>query len=448
MRKTYPMFDQPSNQLSFHIITQGCKINQYESQALAESWLAQGGREASCLEQADLIVLNSCAVTDKALQDLRKTIHRCQRVNPSARLVVTGCAAQMCTRDMGELTGVDRVIPQEEKPSLTLWPPKKWPASRLTSSPNPAKRFPGFWISRYPRARPGIKVQDGCSQACTYCIVPLTRGPARSRNPQEVVEEAVRLLANGYRELIVSGINLAQYRYQGMDFWDLVQYLHTQLAPDWQGAARLRLSSLDPSQLNPKALAVLAESRMLCPHLHVSMQSASHRVLQAMGRTHYDPDRVADFFRQLAGIWPCFALSGDFLVGFPGETENDMQVTEDWFAAQPFTNAHIFAYSPRPGTQAAEAKNHVQAEVKKERSKRLREMAAAKAERFAHQLLELPSLGVVLEETDPGRGRSEYYVPCIFAPRCKTRIKDLVPAVPVQAEGSVLVVRTKGVEAG
>ncbi len=426
---------------SFWLITQGCKINQYESQALAESWLAHGARQAGDVKQAEIVVINSCAVTARSLQDLRKIIRRCRQVNRFAHVVVTGCAAQMCPEDMGDLSEVDRVVPQEDKFDLAQWPPTNWPKSRSAAKVNEQTSFPAFQISHYPRARPVIKIQDGCSHRCTYCIVPLTRGPSRSRHPQEVAAEVENLLASGHRELVLSGINLAHYRSLDMDFWDLIQFLETRLAPKWQDRARLRLSSLDPSQLGAKALGVLAGSRMLCPHLHLSMQSASPKVLQAMGRSHSHPDRVAAFVDQLDKVWSCFALGGDFLVGFPGETEDDMQMTEDWLASQPFTYAHVFAYSPRPGTPAARADGQVSAEFKKIRSQRLRDMAEIKGQEFARRLLLVPKLHVLLEKGDPGAGRCEYYVSCIFDFKPCAEVKSLAPAIPVQVQGSALKVR-------
>ena len=431
----------PDQAGTFYLITQGCKINQYESQALAEAWLGRGARWAAGVEQAETVVINSCAVTAKSLQDLRKTIRRCRQVNAAAHMVVTGCAAQMCVEEMGDLA--DRVVPQEDKPSLADWPPENWPQSNLKSGANQGHVFPPLHISRYARARPVLKVQDGCSHGCTYCIVPLTRGPARSRRPEEVATEAATLLANGYRELIISGINLAEYRSQGLDFWDLIRFLDDRLAPHWQGAARLRLSSLDPSQLGAKALDVLGGSGMLCPHLHLSVQSASPGVLQAMGRLHYHPERVAEFLAQLAGVWPCFALGGDFLVGFPGETDEDMRQTENWLAVQPFTYAHVFVYSPRPETRAAQAGGQVEAKVKKERSQRLRQLAAVKNREFVNGLLGAPRLQVALEGEDrPGTGRCEYYVPCTLDHQPRAGSRSLVPVVPVRAEGAGLVVRS------
>jgi MiaB/RimO family radical SAM methylthiotransferase len=435
---------RPGKPGSFYLVTQGCKINQYEGQALVESWMRHGATQVLDPERADVIVVNSCAVTEKSLQDLRKLIRRCRRRNREADLVVTGCAAQMCIQDMTGMPEVDRIIPQEAKAGLMAWPPDCWPASKTSSGPNRQTAFPRFRLGSYPRARPGIKVQDGCSQGCTYCIVPLTRGPARSRSLREVEAEARRLLAHGHRELVLSGINLAQYRHQGMDFWDLVQGLEHRLGPDWQGRARLRLSSLDPSQLGAKALAVLAESSMLCPHLHVSMQSASPGVLRSMGRRHYDVRSVAGFFQRLNQVWSCFALGGDFLVGFPGEGEDDVQQTLDWFADQPFTYAHVFAYSPRPGTPAARAAGQIQPEVKKRRSSRLRELAQTKSRDFARRLAVDTGLEVALEGNGPGAGRCEYYVPCTFEVQPEAEVKELVPAVPVKAQGSSLVVRPGG----
>ena len=423
---------------SFYLLTQGCKINQYESQALAECWQDQGAQEVSSAREADVIVLNTCAVTGKAVQDVRKAVRRCRRANSRARILVTGCAAQVCAQELSALPEVDMLVPQEQKEDLTAWPSTAWPRSLPVDRPNTSTVYPFFSIQRFPRARPVIKVQDGCSHRCSYCIVPLSRGPSRSRDPELVVQEAQRLLDHGYRELVVSGINLSQYRSSGMDFWDLILLMQDRLAREWGDVARLRLSSLDPVQLTPKALQVLRASGMICPHLHVSMQSASPEVLQDMGRSHYHPEEVGEFFQKLDDLWPTYALGLDLLTGFPGESDADMLRTEEWLQSQPLTYAHVFPYSPRPGTAASQRRDHIPEAVKKERSQRLRDLARTKNEAFVQRIAAKPRISVLLEDGHPAQGQSEHYVTCLFEREPQAALRTCVPAKPVRTEGRTL----------
>lgn len=400
----------------FYIFTLGCKINQYESQAVREAWQGLGWREASEPGEADVILVNSCAVTERAVQDVRKAARRLHRQSPSAEIVLAGCAVQRFPEDLRALEGVTRLVPQPRKAELKEGP---WTSERTTGAgPSAAAGsagFPDFAIGGFPRARPVLKVQDGCSQGCTYCIVPLARGPARSRDPEDVQAEADRLVCAGYRELVVSGINLGQYGrglQRGMDFWDLLLELDDFLSRRHGDRARLRLSSLDPGLLNAKGLRALAGSRVVCPHLHLSVQSASPSVLRSMGRTHYRPEGIGDFLERLRTVWPVFGLGADILVGFPGETEEDYRETEHFCRELPLTYGHIFTYSARPGTNAATMRQRVPERLKKERSRILRGLLAEKRSAFLEELRELSEVTVVLEQSEPPLGLCEYYVLC------------------------------------
>jgi MiaB/RimO family radical SAM methylthiotransferase len=401
----------------FHIFTLGCKINQYESQALREAWIRAGWLEASGPGEAEAILINTCAVTERAVQDVRKAARRLHRENPSARIVITGCAAQRFPRELAQLEGVGSVVPQSRKTELVTGPPDPGltgGSEELSPAP-PGRKYPDLAITDFPRARPVLKVQDGCSQACTYCIVPLTRGPARSREPEEVLQEADRLARAGFRELVLSGINLGQYGRgleRCMDFWDLLGELDGYLAHRHGRRTRLRLSSLDPGLLTEKGLRALAGSSLVCPHLHLSLQSASPSVLRAMGRSHYHPEGIEEFLRRLRRIWPVFGLGADILVGFPGETQEDFLETERFCRRQPLTYGHVFTYSARPGTNAAIMKPRVPGRLKKERSRILRGLLAGKRAAFMRELTGLPEVTVVLEQAEPPLGLCEYYVLC------------------------------------
>ncbi|EGY26240.1 RNA modification enzyme, MiaB family protein [Desulfovibrio sp. A2] len=407
----------------FHAVTLGCKINQYETEAVREAWLARGWREAADPAEASVLLINSCAVTARAVADVRQAVARMHRAAPQGRIVVTGCAAQVLREDMAALPGVADVVGQQTKVALLRYDPEKGAAgahdgegSDELSATDAA--FPAFRIDGFTRSRPVLKVQDGCSHRCTYCIVPLARGAARSRDPREALAEARRLLDAGFRELIVSGVNLRQYGRDlpggGPDFWDLLAFLERELAPQWAGRARLRISSLEPGQLGERALDVLAESRLVAPQLHLSLQSGSPGVLRRMGRGHYRPEPLLDFTRDLAEVWPLFGLGADILTGFPGETDAEFGETLDFVGALPLTYAHVFPYSRRPGTPAAVMDGQLPQEVKKRRAAELRGAVAVKKATFLHRLLNEPHLLVAPEGARGVKGVCEYYAECRF----------------------------------
>lgn len=408
---------------TFFVVTLGCKINQYESEAISEAWRTAGLVESEAAASADVLLVNSCAVTSRAVSDLRAAVRRLRQQNPLARIMVTGCAAQVLAEELSAMPEVDEVVPQSRKADLLAGPlpfgapsakMRLWSAQELTESP-PARAFPPFSIVAFRRARAVVVVQDGCSHGCTYCIVPLTRGPSVSREPGEAIAEMRRLLDAGYRELVVSGVNLRQYGCDlavPLDFWDLLARVEVELAPQWAGRARLRLSSIEPGQLGAKALDVLGRSRLLAPHLHISLQSGDAGVLKRMGRGHYRPEHVLEFLRELAGCWPRLGLGADLLTGFPGESAEQFETTLAFCRELPLTYAHVFPYSPRPGTAAARLADTLPKAERTARAARLRDLAEAKKSAFQEELSALPRLMVLLENTGNGQGVCEYYTAC------------------------------------
>lgn len=491
-------------QKKFHIITLGCKVNQYESEALREAWLAAGHTEQNLPDGADLVLINSCAITAKAVNDLRALARRVRAAAPECELLVTGCAAQALPDELQELP-VDILVPQSDKISLLRW---LGPASAKTDQPTdklslapagsllpledgidpcvhfallniahtgpdrhndtstqglrdfwanaapeeepsgPQSKFPAFSISDYTRSRAVLKIHDGCSQHCTYCIVPQGRGPSVSRPWTESLAEAGRLIEAGFREIVISGVNLRQYgldlssspySQHPEDFWDLLTRLEATFAWEWAGKLRFRISSLEPGQLNQKAMEVLGKSRLIAPQLHLSLQSGSPHILKRMGRGHYTPASISGFLNELAKIWPIFGLGADFIAGFPGESEDNFSETLALAQTLPLTYAHVFPYSKRPGTAAAKLPGQLSQEIKKERAARLRALVSAKKEAFLQRQLELPQVMVAAED-GRAQGVNEFYADCKFkAPAPKTD-KALIPARPVAVEKQTLIV--------
>lgn len=442
---------------TFHISTLGCKINQYESQSIREAWTSVGYAETADPAGADIILLNSCAVTAQAVRDLRQRTRKLSRTAPQARIIITGCAAQVMQDDLAKDFSDALIVPQSSKEEL-LTLPMAHDAPQPSCAPEPscaqkqadgadtaAPHFPEFSITGYNRVRAVVKVQDGCTHRCTYCIIPSTRGASVSRPMQGVADEVRRLFEAGWHEATLSGINLRQFGRDlpgSPDFWDLLEYLERELAPDWAGSARLRISSLDPAQLTDRALEVLAASRLTSPQLHISLQSLAPAVLRRMGRGHYGPDEVAAWVERLRGVWPLFGLGTDLIAGFPGETDEDFRQTLAACRALPLSYAHVFPYSQRPGTPAARYPNQVPQAVKKDRARLLREVAADKKAAFLATLAGQERLDVVLEKLSPARGICQYYADCRFTADVPGgALRRMVAARPVGVDGTTLLVQ-------
>ena len=433
---------------TFYAVTYGCRVNQYETQSIREWWQSLGGQETDDPAEADVILVDSCAVTAEAVSDARQMTRKLGRVNPHARIFAAGCAASAEPADF-DLPGVAAVIAQKDKFVLLRGHPLDMTDFSVPEGERP--RFAPFSISAFRRARPVVKVQDGCSQGCAYCIIPLTRGPARSRPVEDILAETRRLLDAGYREIMISGVNLRQFHADGQDgrnFWTLLRRMDAEFAPKWQGRARFRLSSLEPAQVTgEECLETLEGCRMVCPHLHLSLQSGSMAVLHRMGRSPYSPESVASAVEKMRRFWPVMGLGADILMGFPGETEAETEETLAMLRTLPMTYAHVFPYSVRPGTRAAALPDQLPKKVRQEHAARVRQLMAERHADFLRKQLEQPSMLVAFDGTDARHGNNEWYADCRMEEGfpCRTG-HELVRAVPVRVEGNMLMVRPSGEE--
>ena len=459
---------------TFFLCTFGCKVNQYETQAIREAWQALGGTECEKAENADLILINSCAITAKGEGDARRTLFRMRRLAPQARIIFTGCAATLLTPFLSQAKAMqvfpDLLLPQQKKeyllgnPFALLNDPKshnnaecfspltqekeksREPSSQRKHDKSP---YPPFHIEDSTRHRPVIKVQDGCSHRCTYCIVPTMRSQIASRKPEEVLFEVRTLLAKGYSECILSGINLAEYgkeRPEYGNFWDLVAYLDANLASEYEGKARLRISSVSPSQLDSQGITVLRNTKLLCPQLHISLQHASRSILRRMGRGYYTASDLREAIAAISSFWPTLGLGCDIIVGFPGEREEDFTALFEFCRTMPFTYGHIFPYSRRPGTKAITFSEAVADDVRKERAHRLRLLFQEKKHAFLQKLFDTQShLHVIADEytKETGalqKGISEYYTFCYFTAKKEECTPALFQARPIGIEKEGLIV--------
>ncbi len=351
------------------IYTLGCKVNQYESEAIAEQLEASGFSLFPVQERCDIYIINTCTVTAESDRKARQIIRRAHHKNPGARILVTGCFSQTSPNAVASIPGVDYVCGNADKLSVVraairLLGEEKKPLTLPISLPPPdAFGFEEMRIARFDRTRAYIKIEDGCESHCSYCIIPSARGGIRSKAPEAVIAEAEALVAGGCRELVLTGIETASY---GKDLrnTDLASLL---LAVDRiPGLARVRLGSLDPSLIKQPFVDRIASLQHLAPHFHLSLQSGSDRILARM-RRKYNRQMALDGIRRLRDAIPDVQFTTDVIVGFPGETDEDFQETLRFAEEARFLMIHIFPYSPRAGTPAAEMPDQIPEPIKHER---------------------------------------------------------------------------------
>lgn len=342
---------------TFKIVTLGCRTNQYESQAYADQLKHMGYRSVQEGELADICIVNSCTVTESADQQSRYEMRQLRRKHPNAKLIVTGCAAEKALEEMRQMEGVTAVIPNKEK-------------EFLVASAFPDADVPPFAIQQFDsHTRAFIKVQDGCNSFCTYCIIPYVRGRSRSRTIEDVVREVESVVANGYKEVVLTGINVGDFDGNRSDekksLADLIRAVDA-----IDGIERVRLSSIDPDEITEELADAILSGAKTCHSLHLVLQSGSNVILKRMNRK-YTRQIFMDTVERLRRADPDFTFTTDVIVGFPGETEADFQETMGVMEETEFVKVHMFPFSERERTRAALMPNKVAPEVIKERKQRL-----------------------------------------------------------------------------
>lgn len=363
--------------VAFH--TLGCKVNQYETEAMKEQFTAAGHQIVGEEDFADAYVINTCTVTNLADRKSRQYIRRMKKVNPKAVVAVTGCYAQVSPQEVAAIPEVDIVTGTGEKEKLLRYIEEGvsgchvLPYEALTEY-----HSTGIITSMESRTRAYIKIQEGCNRFCSYCIIPFARGKVRSRDLEEIVEEAKGLVDKGFKEIILTGINTALY---GEDLgYGGIQPLIARLNAI-EGDFRIRLSSLEPTVINKDYVKGLLAYEKLCPHLHLSVQSGSDSVIARMNR-HYSRAEYLEIVKVLQDFDPLYGITTDIIVGFPGETEEEFADSLQMVDEAGFCKVHAFKYSPRKGTKAADMEGQIDGTVKHARSMELMEKADAAAEEF------------------------------------------------------------------
>ncbi|MEW6182885.1 MAG: tRNA (N(6)-L-threonylcarbamoyladenosine(37)-C(2))-methylthiotransferase MtaB [Bacillota bacterium] len=396
--------------------TLGCKVNQYESAALASLFAGHGYHIVDPGTGADVYVINTCTVTGTADQKSRQAVRRAVRRNPNATVVVTGCYAQLSPEKVAAIPGVDIVIGTSGRKEMVKMVEKAMTTgSRIVrvhdfTDDCAFEEIPALFEAR---TRAYLKIQEGCRDFCTYCLVPYARGPLRSRFPDAVLQEAERLVAAGFKELVLTGINIGNY---GIELSPTVG-LHRliSLILELPGVARVRLSSIEPGNVVPGLGDLMADEPRFCPHLHLPLQSGDDDILRLMGRRY----RTADYRAMVGRLrerMPDVSVSTDVMVGFPGETEAAFTNTVSFIHETGFSGLHVFKFSPRPGTPAQTFSGQVHGREKERRLRLLLEesgdLTAAFAARFVGRVVH-----VLVERMCPEgfcEGFSEHYLPVAF----------------------------------
>jgi threonylcarbamoyladenosine tRNA methylthiotransferase MtaB len=425
---------------TFSIVTFGCKVNAYESEAIKEQ-LSQAGFRYQAELPTDFIIVNTCAVTLTAEKKDMEKLRSLVRNYPDSKIVALGCFAQLHPdRILGLGKNIQAVLGTKDRTRIADFLNGKMPQADIDKN----SRFFAYEESEISsfsgETRAFLKIQDGCDNFCSYCIIPLVRGKSRSRKKEDILKETQRLAEAGYQEIVLIGIDTGSYQDGETRLADLIQEM-LQVQPQ---TFRLRISSLEMSQIDEKLIAILEKNPRLVPHLHIPLQSGSERILQEMGRK-YDLEKFASVCAELQRRVKNLALSTDIIVGFPGESEEDFLQTCRFAERIGFMRLHVFPYSPRPFTRAAKMPQQLEGKVKEERVRRLMAVGQKLAAAYLDSYLGRPAEVIVEEEVTEAagkkhlRGYSENYLDLSFAgPR--ELIGHLV-LVEIQAPGQAKLVR-------
>lgn len=376
----------------FKVATLGCRTNQYESEAYASQLRALGYTEAQDEQEADVCIVNTCTVTASADSHSRHQIRHLVSKNPQAKIVVTGCLAE----SLPKIEGVTHIVPNANK-------------ENLLKVVFPEEEMPEFKIDQFgARTRAFVKIQDGCNSFCTYCIIPYVRGRSRCRKVADILDEIKGLIASGYKEVVLTGINIGDF--VGDHHETLADLIR--LVDKLEGLERIRVSSIDPDEVDSHLIDAILNSQKTCHSMHIVLQSGSNAILKRMNRK-YTKQIFLETIENLKQASPHFTFTTDVIVGFPGETESDFQETLDVMHATKFAKVHMFPYSERKRTKAALFPNKVPEQLIHERKQKI----LRESEKIAFDLREQyvgKILKVLIETESPASGHTDNFLPVIL----------------------------------
>jgi len=403
---------------TFFITNFGCRASQSEGASIHQELLESHAVESESAYEANVVVVNSCTVTSEADRDVRQTIRRIASRNPSAQIIVTGCYAQRAPEELAALPQVRFVVGNSHKSlvgqfALNLLHDDFGTHGRaeiLCSSIFLERELrPPSHVGSGGRTRAVVKVQDGCNANCSFCIIPSVRGRSRSIEPEAAIAEVRDLVARGYKEVVFSGIHLGTY---GRDLQSKTSFYELICrALEVRGLERLRVSSIEPLEVVPELIDLVARDPRMAHHFHIPLQSGSARILRSMYRP-YSPDYYVQLVSRIRTCVPDAAIGADVMVGFPGETDEDFFETYRLIEQSPLTYLHVFPYSSRPGTIAAGLPNHIPEHVSRFRAKVLRNLIARKNEAFRRKMIGTEVEALTLED---GTALSSNFLPVVIS---------------------------------
>ena len=395
--------------------TLGCRVNQYESEAMAEKFIREGYEVVDFSEIADVYVITTCTVTNMGDKKSRQIISKARRLNNNAIIAVVGCYSQMAPKEVSEIEGVDVVLGTRNKGDVVYYVNKARDEEKVQVHVEGVlknKKFEDLNIEEYQdKTRAFLKIQDGCNRFCTYCAIPYARGSVCSKEPRKVIDEVKKLASHGFKEVILSGIHTASY---GLDLDGNITLID--LIEDIEkihGIERVRIGSIEPAFFTNEVIEKIKGFKKLCPHFHLSLQSGCNTVLKRMNR-RYTAEEYEHIVNILRDNIKDVSISTDVIVGFPGETEEEFNETYEFLKRIKLTKTHIFKYSPRKGTRAAEMKGQLDGKIKEERSKALIALNDINEENFIKKYIN-KNVKVLLEQEVKGKenifeGYTENYI--------------------------------------
>ena len=421
--------------------TLGCRVNQYESEAMAEKFIREGYEVVPYKEIADVYVINTCTVTNMGDKKSRQMIGRGRKQNADAIIAVVGCYAQIATREVSDIQGVNVVLGTRNKGDIVYFVNKAMLERKQIIEVADVlhnKEFEDLKIEEYQdNTRAFVKIQDGCNRFCSYCLIPYARGAACSKEPLKVIEEIKRLANHGFKEIILSGIHIASYGVDLKENYSLINILEE--AENIKGIERVRIGSIDPAFFTEGVIEKLVSFKKLCPQFHLSLQSGSDETLKRMNR-HYSAKEYIDIVLKLRKNIEDVSITTDVIVGFPGESEDEFNVTYSFLEDIKFSKMHIFKYSPRKGTKAASFKETVDGVIKDERSSKL--IALGEKQEIAFMNRFIGSSAYVLYEHSHREGFYEGYTTNymkVMLKSSKDICGDIINTKLLEVQGDIII---------
>lgn len=421
--------------------TLGCKVNQYETNGMIQAFLQNGYEIVDFTEKSDIYIINTCTVTSISDKKSRQMIRRTKQLNPDAIVVAVGCYAQVAKDKLEEIKDIDLILGISEKTEIIKYVEeelKERNPKTYISDVKHQKQFVDFGSVNYTdKNRVAIKVQDGCNQFCTYCIIPYARGRIRSRKIENVRKEVEDLAKKGIKEIVITGIHVASYGKdleENIGLIDLLEEINK-----INGIERIRLSSLEPTLITQEFVERLSKLEKICDHFHLSLQSGCNATLKRMNR-HYATEDFKKATELLRKTYPNVALTTDIIVGFPGETDEEFNITYNFLKEINFYKMHIFKYSPRHGTKAEKMPNQIDGNIKEERSKKLIELSD-KNEIQQNKKYINENLNVLIEEFEDGyyKGHTTNYIMVKMQENANNLQNKIVTAKIIDNDGIELI---------